>query len=140
MHDFSILIVDDSEEDRYILKRYLKEIKSDLKIFEKEDGADAIDFLKNYEKNKEMYSDLFPPQIIFVDINMPSISGLTFLNIFSELKQQDEYKDGTIIMYTSSEKESDKEESLSYNFVKGYLIKSDISTNTVESIIGQAIA
>ena len=49
-----ILIVDDNEVDRYILKRLIKEAKLDLTIFEKKDGQEALEFLENYESSTLM--------------------------------------------------------------------------------------
>ena len=56
-----ILIVDDNEVDRYILKRLIKEAKLELTIFEKKDGQEALEFLENYEANRKEYPDGFPP-------------------------------------------------------------------------------
>ena len=71
MNKHSILIIDDEETDRYLLKRLLKKIKITCKVFEATDGKEALDFFLNEEKNLIKYSDSYPPTIIFLDINMP---------------------------------------------------------------------
>ncbi|MCQ8888543.1 hypothetical protein NQT72_03255 [Pseudoalteromonas carrageenovora] len=48
-----VLIIDDDEVDRYILKRLIKEAQLELRIFEKTDGQEALDFLEDYDANKK---------------------------------------------------------------------------------------
>ena len=53
MSDFSILIVEDQEVNRYILKRTLEKANVDAFIIEASDGKEALEFLEDYEGKKE---------------------------------------------------------------------------------------
>tara|TARA_R110002072_G_scaffold50843_1_gene136481 strand:- start:8166 stop:8597 length:432 start_codon:yes stop_codon:yes gene_type:complete len=136
MSAYSVLIVDDSDNDRYILKRELKQIGIDSKIFESGDGQSALELLTNYEENKSAYDDEFPPTVIFLDINMPFVDGFAFLEKFSNLKKNhDMYNSIIIMMFTSSEMEAEREKALSYDCVADYLVKGEYSTDELKGKI-----
>jgi CheY-like chemotaxis protein len=123
MNVCSTLIIDDSEADRYILKRLIKKAEISEHIFEKENGQEALDFLADYEVNFKEDPEKFPPILIFLDINMPVMGGFEFLVEFEKLQKIHDYSGSVLIMFTSSEREDDKAKALSYDFVKGYLYK-----------------
>jgi CheY-like chemotaxis protein len=119
-----ILIIDDDEVDRYVLKRLIKEAKLELTIFEKNDGQEALDFLTDYENNRQEYPKEFPPILIFLDINMPRINGIQFLEEFSKLRVEvDDIQSCVVMMFSSSEREEEKAIIMAHEFVKGYLVK-----------------
>lgn len=122
MKKINVLIVDDSEIDRYILTRHLNDIGIN-DIFQESDGESALAFLNNYDENKKKFGDDFPPVVIFLDINMPIIGGFEFLEKFKALRNEFDLNTCVIMMYSSSEREEDKEDALKYDFVKGYLTK-----------------
>ena len=124
MSEFSILIIDDDESDRYLLKRLLTSGEIESKVFEADDGVSAIALLKDYEENKKNHGDLFPPLIVLLDINMPRMNGFEFLTEFRQLRENnDAYQSIVFLMVTSSNNESDKELANEYDFVKGYIEK-----------------
>lgn len=59
---FNILLVDDSEMNRKLIKSFLK--KQKIKFIEAEDGQQAVDF-----------AEQFKPDLILMDLRMPVISG-----------------------------------------------------------------
>ncbi len=127
MKHASVLIIDDNQLDRYILSRLLKKTGHEGRVFEANDGQDALDFLKDYQARKEEYSDDFPPAVIFLDINMPKIDGFEFLEKFSALKKDNpEYESIVFMMFTSSDLVEEKEKAFSYHFVKDFLLKGDL--------------
>ena len=54
MKEYSILIVDDSDIDRYLLKRVITKSQLPIEVFESEDGQQALDFLSSYTDNKKI--------------------------------------------------------------------------------------
>ncbi len=133
MNKYSVLIVDDSEADRYLLKRDLKGIKNITHVHEASNGKEALDFLTNHENNSKQYPNKFPPLFIFFDINMPVIDGFGFLKGFDEIKDGYENYDSIIfIMFTTSQLQQEIDLALSYEFVKEYLIKGDIDKTTLK--------
>ena len=135
MNLFSVLIVDDNEDDRYLLKRDLDQTGLNLKVFEKKDGEDALEFFHNYEENRKLHPHIFPPLVIFLDINMPKIDGFTFLKEFTLIRQQFSLKSSIVIMFSSSERPEEREKALSYDFVSGYLTKGKFGLDDLSSKI-----
>lgn len=123
MNEISIMIIDDDEVDRYLLQRQLKDCQLSLNIFEKSDGQEAIDFFLEYSKQQSNFPELYPPLIIFLDINMPRMDGLSFLETFKAIEDQINVKPIVIMMFTSSEDAGDKDKAFSYDLVKDFLIK-----------------
>jgi len=135
MKQISALIIDDSEIDRYILKRHLKEIGV-VDVFESDDGSSGLDFLENYEENCKIHGKKFPPVVIFLDINMPILNGFEFLEKFAELRKRLALKSCVIMMYSSSERAEDKEKANRFDFVKDYLTKGEMSVDELKAKIG----
>lgn len=126
MHKYSVLIVDDNEDDRYILKRYLNKADVAQQIFEVGDGKDALAFFKNYGDNKAENPDTYPPAVIFLDVNMPLVDGFEFLEKFSHFRDSQDLQSVVVMMFSSSGRQEDKNRAFAFPFVKDYLIKGDI--------------
>lgn len=138
MKKVSIMIVDDEELDRYILKRQLS--KSDIagEVFEADNGQSALDFLKDYKSNVEKYPDSYPPLIMFLDINMHIMGGFEFLEHFSRLREEHPaYSTCVFTMFTSSERQEDIDKAMAYDFVKGYISKSTFTLEDFTKIIDE---
>jgi two-component system chemotaxis response regulator CheY len=83
-----ILVVDDSQIMRNILKNILHEKKvKDGEILEAPDGKAAFDLLESNEI-----------EILLLDWNMPELNGLELVNI---LREREKYKNLPIIMVTA---------------------------------------
>lgn len=123
MFDYSIMIIDDDETDRYILKRLLKSCGVDAPICERGDGLAALEFLQAGESGEVDFNP-FPPTIIFLDINMPRMNGLEFLEQFEKLRAETKnYETVIFMMFTSSNHRDDRQLAANYDFVKGYITK-----------------
>ena len=59
------------------------------------------------------------PSLILLDINMPCMGGLEFLEKYNKLDKPKVM----VALLSSSEQEKDKNEAFEYNFVKKYVIK-----------------
>lgn len=71
-----ILLVDDSPPVRYLTRRALAERKLTGIIFEATDGKEALDYILLTEHM---------PDIILLDVNMPLMDGLEFLQEYKKL-------------------------------------------------------
>jgi response regulator of citrate/malate metabolism len=77
----NIMIIDDDEIDNYIVKVLIKNNKIAEHILEYDGGFKAIEYLK---ENKDIEENL--PEIILLDIYMPMMGGIEFLETFDTLK------------------------------------------------------
>lgn len=119
----SVMIVDDSETDRYLLKRFLGKTEMIGEVIEADDGKSALKLLQNFKENKQKYPDAFPPSFIFLDINMPDIGGFKFLEEYKLLADSIGELSIAIMILSSSTNEEEKNKAFSYPFVKGFLVK-----------------
>lgn len=106
-----VLVVEDSDNDFYILKYVVGKIGS-LNILHRAcDGLKALDFLKQHQ-----------PHIILMDIQMPNMDGISCLK---EIKSSSDLKHIPVIMLSSNV--NSIRECFS-NHASGYIIKpSDIN-------------
>ncbi len=131
-----VLIVDDNEDDRYLLKRQLKKTELNISFFEAADGAEALKYFEEYNSSKEKYGDDFPPILIFLDINMPFVDGFKFLEEFEKIQNaQKDYECCVVMMYSSSARNEDRNKTKSYSFVKDYLVKGEFSAEDLKEKI-----
>jgi CheY-like chemotaxis protein len=93
-------LIDDDEDDREVFQLALHQIDRDFIFICSDDGREAIDKLKNGELN---------PDYIFLDLNMPLLSGRDCL---IEIRKMSKFADVPVMMYTTSSDTNDKEECL----------------------------
>jgi len=130
------MIVDDNEDDRYILKRQLNKINFKGEIFEAENGQVALNFFKNHNKKKEISPDFFPPNLIFLDINMPVMDGFEFLEKFSLLRNStNQYHSVVFILFTSSESDENILKAKPYDFIKSFTMKGSLTKEKLSTMI-----
>ena len=104
--DNAILIVEDSEDDQFFLKRALSdsEIRHPLRVVM--DGQQAIDYLQG----NGVYADRaeYPiPFLILLDLKLPYIMGL---EVLKWMREQPQYAHTLVVVLTSSTSESDRAE------------------------------
>lgn len=105
-----ILLVEDDKVDAMTVERAMREISISNELVVKGNGEEALDYLKTCDEL---------PCLIFLDLNMPKMNGLEFLN---EIKNDINLKRTPVIVLTTSQDLTDKTES--YNLgVSGYINK-----------------
>jgi|SRR6185437_7730939 len=123
-------LIDDDIDDREIFTLALKDIDSTIKYTTAKDGAEALDFIEQNEN--------FIPNFIFLDLNMPRVSGRECL---VEMRKIVRLRNIPIYIYTTSSSDKDKLELLNLGatgfITKPYTIKklvemlSQIISNTI---------
>ena len=74
----SILLVEDDLVDMMSVKRALRDLNVTNPLYHVENGEEALEYLRD-DKNPV-------PAIILLDINMPKMNGLEFLEIAKKMK------------------------------------------------------
>ena len=91
-----VLLTDDDEDDRLIFNEILGEMDKDITVHMAKDGKQLMDFLAN--KNNPL------PNIIYLDLNMPNMSGLECLK---QIRSHEKYSDISIAIYSTSTSKKD---------------------------------
>ena len=95
---FTLLIVDDDEDDKEMFIEVATEIDSSINCIKAANGLEALQLLKKEE---------FFPDFIFLDLNMPRMNGKQCL---VHLKQNEKLRSIPVIIYTTSKMAEDIEE------------------------------
>ena len=100
---FSILVVDDDVEDHMIMKEYFEEMNYRDSVKFVINGKEAIEYLETQKQGTL-------PRLIILDLNMPIMNGTqTLLHIKHDL----ELKNIPVVIYSTSENETEKRKTLS---------------------------
>jgi CheY-like chemotaxis protein len=75
-----VMIIDDSTLDHYVIEKLFQKVNFCRHLLSFLSGMEALDYLQKYRDVKEKFPDL-----IFVDINMPVMSGFDFLDVFENI-------------------------------------------------------
>jgi two-component system, NarL family, nitrate/nitrite response regulator NarL len=96
------VLIDDSDIDLFIQRRFLEvyEFSSQLLLYKS--ATDALNWLRKL--NGEA-----PPDIIFLDLNMPEVDGFAFLRSFNDLPEKIK-KTSRIVVLTSSNSAQDRKQ------------------------------
>jgi CheY-like chemotaxis protein len=123
-----IFLLDDDEMNNMLVS-LMMEISGLKDVDVRTTGQDALAYLEECKTN-----DVFP-DVMFVDINLPGMKGLTFVEHFER-----DYKDlcpaCKIIMLTNSVLNSERETALKFASVVSYLNK-PLTQNKLMEIISQ---
>ena len=76
----TVMIIDDNTIDLYVCSRMITKNNFGKKVLEYSVATEALKYLQD---NQDNFSDL--PQIIFVDIYMPVMSGFEFMEEYDKL-------------------------------------------------------
>ena len=114
----NILLVEDDEVDIMNVKRAFKKNKISNPLFIARNGLEALSMLRG--NTDEGIQKLDPtPKVILLDINMPKMGGLEFLQI---IRNDPNLKSLSVFIMTTSDEESDKLTAYNLN-VAGYILK-----------------
>ena len=109
--DKPILLVEDDKVDVMTVNRALKEIKVNNPVVNPENGEEALKYLRDPASEK--------PCIILLDINMPIMNGIEFLQV---MKQDAQLRRIPVVVLTTSGEQQDKINSFDLG-VAGYMAK-----------------
>lgn len=121
-----VVLADDDEDDRLFFVEAFEELKIQTKVDIYKDGVALMEALNHL--------DSILPNILFLDLNMPKLSGLECLK---EIKSNKRFKDIAIAIYSTSASEEDIEDT----FVSGanIYIKKPNNFNTLKKILTDVV-
>ncbi|MGZ9190187.1 MAG: response regulator [Nitrospira sp.] len=107
----AILLVEDDQVDAMTVRRALKELHVTNRLEHVENGEEALAYLRDSASER--------PCLILMDINMPVMNGIEFLQA---IKAAPELKRIPVVALTTSDEQKDKVETFDLG-VAGYMRK-----------------
>lgn len=115
LNNVKILLIDDDDGDARSVERAFQKAKIANPITRAIDGIDAFEILRGENGKRKLQ----PPYILLVDINMPRMDGIDFLET---IRDDENLRQTIIFMLTTSKNEEDKIKAYNKN-VAGYIVK-----------------
>ncbi len=112
-----ILLIDDDEPTNFMSKIIIQKADENSIPSVMQNSKSALNILKNESINIEEIPDL-----IFLDINMPSMNGWDFLDEYKDLEVH-KRKNILLYMLTTSMNDDDDVKSKEYSCVNGFMVK-----------------
>ena len=116
-----VVVVDDQEVDRYLVKRCLSKVDDFNELIEVSSGTR---FLEQFFSNG---SGSFPDNeslLVLMDINMPGLDGFqTIEEVQRRMLEGFGPSSVVVMMFTSSDNQRDRDKANELDMVKGYLSK-----------------
>jgi len=113
----NVMVIDDNQIDLYIAEMVMATTKFAEKVICKGSAKEALDYLKPLHDHAEEL-----PSLIFLDINMPEMTGFDFLGEYQNLPETIRKK-CIIMMLTTSLDENDRKQAEKNVFVQRFLNK-----------------
>lgn len=122
----NLLLVEDDEVDVQGLKRAFAKSRIGNPITVARDGIEALEFLRGENGRAK----LAKPHLILLDLNMPRMNGLEFLEA---IRGDEDLKTSVVFMITTSKAEEDKARAYEKN-VAGYIVKQDPANTFMQAV------
>lgn len=117
-HKFNILVIDDSPEDDFIIRKALEGLEDRITIYTVHTGEEALNLFRSLEGHG--MTDLPRPQLVFLDIHLPQMNGLDLLR---SIKSRPMFHNTPIIILTNSSNTKDMNEAYKHH-ASGFVKKS----------------
>lgn len=107
----TILIVDDDASFHFLCEMVFQRSGEPFTLLKALDGLQALEILRTTEQT---------PDLILLDINMPRMNGHEFLAEYEKIATSEI---PVVAMLTSSDQRRDRDNAMSYPFVRDYILK-----------------
>ncbi len=128
-----VLVIDDTEMDLAVARIAMRKYAFAMDVVLKKSVRSGMEYLESFQENPEEL-----PQLIFLDINMPELSGFDFLELYEQLPDQIK-RNCIIMMLSTSLVEDDHKKALNNKFVSKFLNK-PLDRSKLESIKNEFIS
>ena len=120
------IVVDDDELNSQLFEIIIRHVSREAKATGFNDAEEALRYLA------ENYNEGHKNTILFVDVNMPFLSGWEFLDLYDKLPDHIK-KQVRVYMLSSSIDQNDRRRAMADKNVTGYLEK-PLTTDIINSI------
>lgn len=110
-----LLVIDDDEIIWILIKDMLQELGLVESLTTFSDGETALDYLARLDHQRA-------PSLIMLDLNLPFLSGMEFLDIYQR-EYCERLADTGIYILSSSIRDLDRTQTLKYPFVRDFISK-----------------
>lgn len=127
----NILLVEDNAEEQFLIRKILDDYNFNINVFCVHDGEEFLNIIKRQINIMQVP----PPDLIFLDLNMPKLDGIATLKL---LKQSKELRHIPVIVLTGSIRIQDVMNAYT-NYASGYIRKSfeyETLKNSIHLAIG----
>lgn len=114
----NILLVDDDDVAIEAVVRSFRKSGLDFAITPAENGLVALDILRNHHPERKIDK----PYLILLDLNMPGMSGLEFLQT---IRSDTQLREAVVFVLTTSDSDQDRTQAYDEN-IAGYMTKSSV--------------
>lgn len=114
----TVLLVDDDQIDTMSVRRAFRQHKIANPIVVARDGIEALEILRGTEDRPP----LARPFMILLDLNMPRMNGLEFLEV---LRADPDHSGDVVFVLTTSEDDTDIRHAY-HGHVAGYIVKGNV--------------
>jgi len=111
-----VLLVDDSPDDNFFHQRAITKSGIDSVVTVASDGEEAISYLSDLDPSERV------PDLIFLDINMPRMTGWEFLDAYAEFPSEVRTS-AVLVMLTTSPHPKDEERARENALVADFINK-----------------
>lgn len=133
---YTVMIVDDNAEDRFLLTRFLQKTELSLVILKVSSGIEGLELLTtSVDVLQERYPGISAPVTLFLDINMPLMNGWEFVEELERLRASIQLNPTIVMMYSTSDDEQDKNKAQEYETVANYIVKGESTADTLKAAI-----
>jgi two-component system response regulator len=101
MKGTTILLVEDTGDDEYLVKRVLAKINLGNNLVVMRDGAEALDYIYGIHANRDTTQ---MPAVVFLDLKLPKVSGLEVLR---RIRADERTRSLPVVVLSSSQEEQD---------------------------------
>jgi CheY-like chemotaxis protein len=130
LEDQTILLVDDTENDRILMRAAFKKANLNCPLLELQNGEEAIAYLKGDGPYRDRSH--FPlPTVVLLDLNMPKKHGFDVLNW---VRSHEQFKPLQIIIVTASTRPDDVRKAYSMG-ANSFLVK-PAAIEDLEKMVG----
>ncbi len=122
----NLLLVEDDEVDIQGFRRAFAKQRIGNPITVARDGLQALEILRGADGKEKLPK----PYIILLDLNMPRMDGIEFLEV---IRADPDLKSAIVFMVTTSKAEEDKTRAYGLN-VAGYIVKQDPANTFLDAV------